>query len=205
MISFCFVPAPGLGRALMSLIVSMWRCSLWWPNRSPPSRKLCNNEWVLNKNPKLDGKTWTFAIKHVANTQATQITVSILLFFPGRALCVWRGRDTSRSILCRFHHHEPWLCRPHWTARQSQGSQLEYILNVNICHSVGDIGWFTRALPPPTGPVPSCGHDGTRLCNDSRDIPVLIWLQRCQSPLQEDHHHLQALLWTAQLSGGNLD
>lgn len=45
-----------------------------------------------------------------------------------------------------------------------------------------------------TGPVSSRGHDGARLCNDRRDLPVLVWLQRRQSPRQEDHLHFQALL-----------
>ena len=51
------------------------------------------------------------------------------------------------------------------------------------------------------GVVPSHVNDGARLRPYCRDQSVLIWLLRCQSTRQEDHHHIQTVVRTAQLSG----
>ena len=63
--------------------------------------------------------------------------------------------------------------------------------------------WVTLPLWYATvpGTVSSSSHDGTRLCHDSRDHVVLVWLQRCQEACRENCHHLQAVVRTAQLSG----
>ena len=40
---------------------------------------------------------------------------------------VWRGGADAKGIVCRIHHNEPWLRRPHRAARQSKGMILSNV------------------------------------------------------------------------------
>ena len=44
--SLCNATALEPGHVLMSSIALTWRCYLWWPSKSPPSRKPSNKGWA---------------------------------------------------------------------------------------------------------------------------------------------------------------
>lgn len=52
-----------------------------------------------------------------------------------------------------------------------------------------------------SGSIPSSGYDGAGLCSHCRDQSVLLRFLWCPSAGQEDCHHIQTVLRTAQFSG----
>lgn len=79
------------GHALMSLIALMWRCCLWWLNRSPQYKRLNSKGWVA----------LVLFLNHVQPNYTLSLHDCVHVVFRCRGLCL-RGQRFLLSLLVLY-------------------------------------------------------------------------------------------------------